>query len=350
MRTARSRVSFAYTRCATVGRAGVERDRPLGPPGALVVGCELAADAVELDGVEALEGLRHAAVQHAPAGRARSLVGGLAQLVVAEVVGVDAARHGRSAAPTARRAPRPAPPRCASSRASSTSKVNARPTVAARLASSCAARGELGEPRLEHGLGARRQLAGAPSDEPGPHPLDRRTAGCPRSRGRRAHGARRRARGPRRRGPVLSVSSRSSGPSSSSTAWPRARGRAQQRMRRVLGAELLGARRRDDEQRRPRLRAQQVVQPAERLAVAPLHVVDREQQRPALGERRARDSASSSRARCPVRRSAAAGPGSSGRSSSSSGRSRASSTSHGSPSRRSPAPIDSERSSSTIGA
>ena len=62
-----------------------------------------------------------------------------------------------------------------------------------------------------------------------------------------------------------------------------------QPLRRVLGVELLGARRGDDEDRRRGVRAQEVTEPVDRLLIAPLHVVEDKEQRRLAGEHRARD-------------------------------------------------------------
>ena len=206
--------------------------------------------------------------------------------------------------------------------------------------------GELGQPRLEDGLGAGRQLP-APVDEPGPHPLadEQRVALGLAVDELTARGIELAARDAAGQCFGLVAVQRTQLELDRLAARS---GRAQQRMHRVLGAELLGARRRDDEQRRPRLRAQQVVQPAERLGVAPLHVVDREQQRPALCDDGARQRVQQPRAfpvRGQRRRGRELGP-----LGEQLGQEPCELTSHGSPSRRSPAPIDSERSSSTIGA
>ncbi len=54
------------------------------------MGGDLAADGIEIGGVDGLQGLGHPAVQQAAASRLQCPVGSFAQLVVAEIIGIEA--------------------------------------------------------------------------------------------------------------------------------------------------------------------------------------------------------------------------------------------------------------------
>ena len=302
-------------------RALVELDRLRVQSGALVVRGDAPADRIERVGVERLQGLGDAAVQEAALRRADLGVGDLAQLVVGEVVAGWRRSPARCAGATARPARGPPRPRWSWPASRSRSSPKPRPMAAAsRPARAPAARaapagldhrlhlgGQLDLDRVGSLLRRRRRRRPAR-----PAPSRPRRADSPRSRGTGAGRRARPARGGRRARPASRSPPRRAARARSRSPGPclprRWRSSASQR---VLAGDLLVPRRAHHQHPGVRVEAEEVVQPLDRLPVAPLQVVHQEHQR--LAARRAprapgpRRSAGAGRTRSSAR--AAAGRG-----------------------------------------